>query len=108
MAKQVRVLPRSIAERVGRIVALWSQQETILRNILANAAGVNIKVARVVFREPKTEEFGVVLKNLLLIARFQVSDSLNEAVKALTEAKEMRDTIISASAGRAFARVLSE
>lgn len=88
-------LPQNIAASLGRIVALWSQEEHILRNILANAAGTSIKAVRISFKEPGTEAFANTVRDLLMIENIEITGTgLNDVAKALKDAKERRDILV--------------
>jgi len=92
--KLARGLPTNIAAQLGRIVALWSQEEHVLRNILANAAGTSIKVVRIAFKEPGTESFANTVRDLLIAEDVEITgDGLNIVTNALKNAKERRDIL---------------
>jgi hypothetical protein len=94
MMKLATELPMPIATQLGQIIALWSWEEHILRKILANAAGTNIKAARVVFREPSTEAFANTIRDLLIIEDTALSgDGLDTFAKTLKDTKERRDIL---------------
>ena len=82
--KIARGLPTNVAAQLGRIIALWSQEEHILRNILANAAGTSIKAVRVAFKDPGTESFANTVRDLLIAEDVEITgDGLSVVTKAL-------------------------
>lgn len=92
--KPVHGIPTNVAAKIGRIIVLWSQLEATLRTILTNASGTNIKVARVIFRDPKVEDFVNVLRDLLMAENYILSNlDLSAIAKQLRDTKERRDIL---------------
>ena len=97
MADRMRIvdgIPPDIAAELGQIISLWPQVENLLRNILANAAGTTIKVARVLFREPGAETFANTLRDVLIAEETVLEgDGLDTFSKTLRDARERRDVL---------------
>ena len=93
MARVARGLPTIIAATVGRIIARWSLQEAMLQTILASAAGVHGKIGRVASLEPRIENFGEAVAELLALHGIPVRTNLNALASRLKKAKARRDLL---------------
>ena len=93
MARVARGLPTIVAATVGRIISRWSLQEAMLRSILASAASVPIKIGRVATLEPRVENFGNVVGDLLRLQGIRVRTNLNALTSRLRKAKARRDLL---------------
>jgi hypothetical protein len=93
MARVARGLPTFVAATVGRIVSRWSLEEAQLRAILASAASVPIRIGRVATLEPRVENFGNVVGDLLRLQGLQVRTNLPALTHRLRQAKARRDLL---------------
>jgi hypothetical protein len=93
MAKIAKGLPTQIAAGVGRVIVRWAYQEMLLRLIATNAANVNIKTGRIALRDPKNEEFGVFLSDILFVEGLAPQTSSRHLAATLAKAKQRRDLI---------------
>ena len=93
MARVARGLPTIVAATVGRIISRWSLQEALSRAILASAASVPIKIGRVATLEPRVENIGNIVGDLLRMQGIQVKTNLNALTGKLSKAKARRDLL---------------
>jgi hypothetical protein len=93
MAKVARGLPNQIAAGIGRIIALWSEQEVMMQLILKNATGTQIKTARIALRQPAIEEYPTVLQDVLFVEGLAPRQNIRQLGKQLKDAKERRDLL---------------
>jgi hypothetical protein len=88
-----RRLPDDVVTLVGRVIIHWAAIEDELKHILAQAAGVDSSMGRLVLREPGAGAYMALVKQALEARAIEPPEYLGELGKELRAAEEIRNKL---------------